>query len=171
VDGRTYDVGILICDDTSFSGLQYHDSVYSYEWFTSNGFSSDSSKLYAIWDTASQPTIDVTLIIENFYQCKDTLTVTLNKYVNGISSLIHDEISFNLYPNPVGDRLTVESISKESQNLEGRIDLYDLNGREVLTSIIRQGKEELDLSFLSPGVYIARIEVNGVVVRRKVVKK
>jgi Secretion system C-terminal sorting domain len=165
-----YDVGILICDDTSFSGLQYHDSVYSYEWFTSNGFSSDSSKLYAIWDTATEPTIDVTLIIENFYQCKDTLTLTLNKYVNGISSLIHDEISFNLYPNPVGDRLTIESISKETQMLLGRIDLYDLNGREVLHSQIRKQKEDLDLSFLSPGIYFARIEVNGVVERFKVIK-
>jgi Secretion system C-terminal sorting domain len=171
--------------DTSYSGVLYHDTVYSRSWEVSNFDTSSQAIFQTVWDTSFFSTIDVQLIVTNFYQCRDTLFSTLSIGPNGISSLIHDEISFNLYPNPLGDKLTIESVSirripwqshaygngKESQFLEGRIDLFDLNGREILHSQIRKEKEELDLSALSPGVYIARIEVNGVVERRKVIKQ
>jgi len=135
------------------------------------GLWKDSSNLYTLWDTATEPTIDVTLIIENFYRCKDTITVTLNKYVNGITAAIQDDIQVNLFPNPVDGILIIESVSKAGQTISGNIELFDLHGRELLRYPLRKAKEKIDLSALSPGLYIACIEVNGVVERRKVVKR
>lgn len=57
---------------------------------------------------------------------------------------------FVLYPNPVSDRLTVES------TLDYRFTLYDATGRLVFEGRRAAGTEQLDLSRLAGGSYVIR---------------
>jgi len=69
------------------------------------------------------------------------------------------------YPNPVIDRSTFSFTLKENASVA--INLYDLNGRLVLTpykSTLQAGSNSItvDLSDLSTGTYLYCIEANGV---------
>jgi Secretion system C-terminal sorting domain len=167
----SYNFPLLTLTDTSFSGLSHNDSIYSREWSTSFGTSSNQKEIQVKWDTTLSTTIEIALIIENFNKSKDTLFVTLSKGINGISHFVEDEIEMDLYPNPIESHLNIELVSKSKRSIIGEITITDLNGSKVLFQTLNSPKEKLDLSSLPPGVFIARIEVNGVVVRRKVVKK
>ncbi len=153
-----YAGGLLSCTDTSFSGMIYHDSIYDYQWIGDNGFSSDSSTFFAIWDTSINDEYTVSLAIENFYQCRDTVTVTLKKYIGSIGSGVDDELMVSLYPNPVRDVLQVQF---ESGSSDGRISLRNVNGMEVYSAGLQESMTTLNLSELAPGVYVAIIEANG----------
>lgn len=67
---------------------------------------------------------------------------------------IHKESGYNIYPNPVQDKLTVTSLKKMSATYE----LYDLGGRLITTGIIQGVHHEINMSQLLNGVYILQIE-------------
>jgi len=77
----------------------------------------------------------------------------------------------NVYPNPAGNYLIIEITSKAHKPIEGTVTLSDVNGRVVISQPLRTSKETLNLSGLPPGIYLVKIEVNGVVEHRKVVKE
>ena len=68
--------------------------------------------------------------------------------------------SMRVYPNPVGDILTIEV----SEQLRGNssIDIYSMDGRliQALRSSVVNGTTQINVSSLSQGVYICRIR-NG----------
>lgn len=66
-----------------------------------------------------------------------------------------------IYPNPVQN-----TISVKAENVSA-IKVYSLTGQLVLTA----ESDTADVSFLSPGMYVACIEANGTVVVNKFVKK
>ncbi len=73
-----------------------------------------------------------------------------------------DPISISIYPNPTGSKITIDSYSSTSENLQ--LHLYDEIGKLVFEneSIQNKGlnKTVLDLSFLAPAVYYLRINKN-----------
>jgi len=82
-----------------------------------------------------------------------------------------ESIGMNMFPNPARDHLIIEFTSKDKRPMEGSFSLSNINGREVLSQPLRTSKETLNLTSLPPGIYFAKIEVNGVVEYRKVVKE
>ncbi len=69
-----------------------------------------------------------------------------------LSAISFDDNSFNFYPNPVKDLLTISyetSISKVS--------IVNLLGQELFTKAINANESQLDLSTLSAGTYLVRI--------------
>lgn len=75
---------------------------------------------------------------------------------------------FTLYPNPINDRLTIEL----SQDLSGKLSIYNSNGQVVYTSDTTFGsKIEVDAADWSFGVYHIEFTSNGAVIHRKVVKQ
>ncbi len=76
------------------------------------------------------------------------------------------ENSIALYPNPVQDKLVVES----SEGIQ-RITLVDLAGRKVLEVTPENLTTELNLSTVSSGVYLAIITSEGKKLVKKVVKQ
>ena len=71
-----------------------------------------------------------------------------------------------LYPNPVKDRLFIES---PNMALE-KVNIYDLSGKMVFEQN-DISNDNLDVSHLQSGVYILKIETSVGVVQRKLVKK
>ncbi|WP_068599232.1 T9SS type A sorting domain-containing protein [Vaginella massiliensis] len=78
------------------------------------------------------------------------------------------KVSANVYPNPVHDVLTIESKS----NLES-VEIFNIAGQKVHSLMkVNKAKTEINVSRLTPGVYIVRtVDVNGNVNSYKVVKK
>jgi hypothetical protein len=84
----------------------------------------------------------------------------LNSVVTPPSS---GEIS--LFPNPVIDVLTIETIKTAS------ITIYDFSGRKIKMQKFCNENINLDLSDLPPGIYFLRAENNGVCFSEKFIKK
>jgi hypothetical protein len=89
--------------------------------------------------------------------------------VEGENSVSVDESensSFNLYPNPVEDILT---ISRENSNAPARVEIFDINGRLIINQSLLSN--QIDVSQLSSGIYTFKLISNNEVVTKKVYKK
>ena len=66
-----------------------------------------------------------------------------------------NSLGFNLYPNPTTESTTIElTLDKKIKN----IDIYDILGKKVLNETnINQQKKKVDLSQLSSGVYLLKV--------------
>ena len=75
-----------------------------------------------------------------------------------------------VYPNPFTDTLYFEI--PEKLNTDYTIRVTDFSGKQILSQV-RDANElkKIDLSFLSKGIYIFSIEVDGEIVSKKVIKK
>jgi len=73
--------------------------------------------------------------------------------------------TINLYPNPIKDKLRIES----GELTIGKLEITDLSG-SILMSCIPQ-TSEIDVSHLQKGVYLVRVSTENGVVVGKVVKK
>jgi hypothetical protein len=70
-----------------------------------------------------------------------------------------------IYPNPTSDLITITSKMEMS-----KIEIFDLEGRFIQTFTTKYGVNEIDFSRLSNGIYMLRIEINGISIIRKVIK-
>ena len=98
-------------------------------------------------------TYDVSLIVFHG-MCSDTMTVTV-EVINstGIEPLLN-EVDFSVFPNPTNGMITL-STSHQQTLYYGVQDIY---GREIISTAEFSKKAELDLSDLSPGIYLVVIE-------------
>jgi hypothetical protein len=69
---------------------------------------------------------------------------------------IKEKAEYMLYPNPVRNLLTIEVLSKKS-NQSGIVYLYDMHGRQVLTKVLESTQTDIDVSKLPPAIYLVRI--------------
>jgi type IX secretion system substrate protein/Ig-like domain-containing protein/fibronectin type III domain protein len=88
-----------------------------------------------------------------------TITVTL-----GVDSFNSDE--FKAYPNPVKDVLNL-SYSSEITS----VSVYNMLGQKVLSKTLNAAESQLDMSDLSSGNYIVKVDANGLTKTIKVVKQ
>jgi len=80
----------------------------------------------------------------------------LDSLYTGISENPRQTTDFNVFPNPVTDKLTVEF----STNPYGaEVELFDITGRLQATIRIGQNSEktEIDISGLKPGIYLLKL--------------
>lgn len=98
-------------------------------------------------------TYTVTLTVTN-YNCTSTITGTVI-VIDSETDIIElaDNSIIKLYPNPANDVLTIEL-----PKLNGKvmIELYDNTGRVVANTLITNTITQLEVSNLSPGMYMFR---------------
>lgn len=75
----------------------------------------------------------------------------LNKNANGLAS-----INFNLYPNPATKELTVSLDDEKFTN--AIVSVYNTNGKKLIETEGKQSKTTLNISTLSAGTYLIRVE-------------
>lgn len=63
----------------------------------------------------------------------------------------------NIFPNPVSDKLTLESSGELNSQLT--IELFDLSGKRLQTLKIKEGRvnQEIDMSYLTSGIYFLKV--------------
>lgn len=71
---------------------------------------------------------------------------------------LKDENLVRLYPNPNKGLFTISISKKEVKNL--KIELFDLFGKSVYSTISNSVKTEIDISNLSAGVYLVKLSSN-----------
>ena len=83
-------------------------------------------------------------------------------------SLTEQEIEsqIDIYPNPTKDFITINS-----KNPVSKIEIFDMEGRLIQTITTKYEINQLDFSRFSIGIYMLKIEINGISVTRKIIKK
>lgn len=103
------------------------------------------------------------------------LTLTNNNgnqtiyYSQNLSVNDQEKKRFKVYPNPVGEILTIET---EKQNNELFITIFDFQGKRVLNDFIKNSKKyNINLSNLVSGVYILNIKKENKIYTTQILKK
>ena len=90
-------------------------------------------------------------------------------YVPLATDASENSTSFRVYPNPANDFLFVEAGAQTGN--ENAIELYDLSGRMLSSTILENDLSKVELTGLTPGFYFYRIISEGKIVSSgKVVK-
>jgi hypothetical protein len=76
------------------------------------------------------------------------------------------ESQIDIYPNPTNDFITINS-----KNPFSKIEIFDMEGRLIETITSKYEINQLDFSRFSIGIYMLKIEINGIFITRKILKK
>jgi hypothetical protein len=93
--------------------------------------------------------------------CLDSIDVRLD---HTLSTNDEKTIELKIYPNPINDILNIES----NENI-GKINLYNISGKKILTSNHLENNSSLILDDFMPGIYILEILINGKIFIEKVI--
>ncbi len=74
--------------------------------------------------------------------------------------------TFNIYPNPVEEVLT---INRENNSTPARVEIFDINGRLIINQSLQSN--QINVSQLSSGIYTVKLITNSEVATKKVYKK
>lgn len=82
----------------------------------------------------------------------------LESLPTGIKEIKEHNLGLEMYPNPTNDMLTIEF----SEPLSSPIEIYSLSGQLVFSEGIKNtNKKTFDISFLSPGLYVVKIQTHS----------
>jgi hypothetical protein len=95
--------------------------------------------------------------------CQLPVTFIINS-TTGLAEQPANTTRFNFFPNPASSLLTIEGASGETE-----LSIYDLPGKKLFSTVLRESKTTLDLSFLSKGIYIITTEKNNYKEAKKLV--
>ena len=152
-------------DYVEIADLTINLPSYSYKWYDTN---------IHITHTAAKGYIAFVYYIEgnHWFEMSIDSVATTAELVVGISKHEIDmQNSITVFPNPVNNQLIVE-IAGQARNDVWNIEIYDIFGRTVLSKEVSNDKTMVDMSNLSSGVYILRVESKDKIVgRKKIIKQ
>ena len=122
-------------------------------------------------DSASKPNPpDLTL---GTWQEDTTITQSMCGTINALTGAVQSSIlgvnavdlnqQFSVYPNPVKDKLYLESNSNNSDYL---VSLYNVLGKRIYNS---KNSEIIDVSQLRRGIYFLKIEIEDTILKKKII--
>ena len=81
---------------------------------------------------------------------------------------INDSEVINIYPQPAIDNLNIDI--KLSNNYVSRLDLYDIQGKLLLSTVVDQNSNNinLDVSGLNSGIYFVKLQSKNNLYTKKV---
>lgn len=103
-----------------------------------------------------------------FVECDDNCVVSIMKYDSvsvGINELIQNRLK--VYPTPSSGKITVESSELQSQ---GQLTILNLGGQQLMQQEITEPKTTIDVSHLTPGIYMVKMVGDKKVMMGKFVK-
>ncbi|TLX76860.1 T9SS type A sorting domain-containing protein [Labilibacter sediminis] len=93
-----------------------------------------------------------TIYMDNLYFWKSVPTAINNM----------DELNFSISPNPASNYLNINA----SEHIE-MVEIFDLTGKSVL----KETSKKLDVSSLTQGVYLVKVQIEGIIKTTKFIKK
>ena len=169
-------MGSRDCSGIGFCKIRiaWNDSNMRWEILADDGNDGFTSTYVLYYnDSASQPNPpDLTL---GTWQEATTITQSMCGTINGLTGAVQSSIlgvdgvdlnqQFSVYPNPVKDKLYLESNSNNSNNSDYLVSLYDILGKRIYKG---KNSEIIDVSQLRRGVYFLKIEIEDTVLKKKV---
>lgn len=124
----------------------------------------DNVDFRIVTSTANTSGLAASVEMDNFYINFDNQETLL-----GVNSNDLDSTSFNIYPNPTKDIVTISNT--DNLALSG-VEVLDINGRTVKTVKLSNVSEtQINLSDLSAGVYMMKVSSDNGTVTKKIVKE
>ena len=144
--------------DTLFANV--NDPTATLQWYL------DGISIGGATDTFYVTTQNGNYSIEVSNSLGCTGTDTLQVTNTGIAvQEIENMVSF--FPNPVSDFISFENqVGKELA-----LNIYDISGKLMLTTIINLGSGKIDLSFLTAGVYMVEVKNDVAVSKTRIIKQ
>ena len=104
------------------------------------------------------------VVVKDFEATK--LEIELKK---GVSVYSQPLIVFNIFPNPANEQITITG--KELNNSISKISIYNLSGKKVWekSGIQLDNSIELDLKFLTAGVYVLSLQNQNTITTQKLI--
>lgn len=132
---------------------------YSYSW---TDFPSNTT---AVADSLCMGTYEVTITDAN--GCDLIIDIQVGGIVGLVAEVSGEEL-IQLFPNPANEKLTVHA-----ENKIETIRILTITGREmnVIKQKVKDNLFELNISHLQPGTYIVMMEIKGVWVNSRIVKR
>ena len=96
---------------------------------------------------------------------KDT-TSDIGKHTSTLGVDDFDYNSFKMYPNPVNGNTVFFSIDKDA-----KISVYNVLGKLIKTKNVSNNNNTIDISSLTNGIYLVKININNQFITRKLIKK
>ena len=96
-----------------------------------------------------------------------TVDIRLASDVEDDAALEENSTTFNIYPNPVNDRLFVDAETEIEE-----VVVYDIFGRQQVTETpSHQGNLSIDLSDLNSGIYFVKVKTENGEIAKRFIKK
>ena len=139
---------VSLCNSSFDTYLTLLDLNLNVIAFNDDGDSCSSGESEIIFESGSY---------DSLYAVVEGWNLENGEYIINITQELNVRIEqnlktpFNLYPNPAKDLLQL------SGGLISRVDVYDIQGRKVLSSANPLGIDVLDISFLDSGSYLIKI--------------
>ncbi|GEP51476.1 hypothetical protein FNO01nite_21480 [Flavobacterium noncentrifugens] len=83
--------------------------------------------------------------------------ICTTEFVSALAAADFDSFGFSSYPNPVQDNWTIFS----DKQLIDSVQFYDVSGKIIHSETVKNIKTTIDLSFLSNGLYFAKVISDG----------
>ncbi len=145
-------VSVSVNGDT----LSVYNAVTQQWYLDGNAISNATSNVYVATESGNY-----TVAVTDSNGCTGTSNAIL---ISGIANLV-EEVGVSIYPNPVYDKLFVETSGTEIE----QINIYNTTGTLVSQTKQPQTKS-IDISALAQGVYVAEIRMKDARVKRRFVK-
>ncbi|MCB0400692.1 MAG: S8 family serine peptidase [Flavobacteriales bacterium] len=115
---------------------------------------------------------DVILKFETYNKSGNNIYLDNIWVYEGIEPLTvqeHHLEQLSIFPNPATNQLTINTGNNNLENAS--IALYDLMGKQLLSRVVTQQQQTIDLSTLSHGVYLLKFMNNKGSVAHKIIKQ
>ncbi|MGB4850488.1 MAG: T9SS type A sorting domain-containing protein [Saprospiraceae bacterium] len=162
----------LLLADHSGVPIQYRttdeNGYFKFEHLSSGTFQLFADLINSEIDNSHPPHIDLngSKTVE-VYLYKDSLSLQEPTSLEPINK--KDNLDINLYPNPTSDKFMLEVKDPETKRISYSI--LDVNGHLIQSNKMQTNRpEEISVAGLWPGVYIVKIENDGLYAFRKIVK-
>jgi photosystem II stability/assembly factor-like uncharacterized protein len=95
---------------------------------------------------------------------------TIFKTTNGGISSAQEigKESFKIYPNPVTEQLTIETVQMKNENI---LTISNIRGQELIRHQINDCKIQINIGNLTSGIYFVKLITDEKVITRKIIKK
>lgn len=152
-------------DLTSLTGLDNIEPTSINSLVILSNFSLSSCEVLSICEYLANPTGSI-LISNNETGCKTQQEV---EDACEAVSIEEDDMSQNIsiFPNPASSRLSIDISKEPAQNT--KLIISNINGQAIHTQQITEPKTEIDISSLSAGIYIVKLQSAKEAVTQKLV--
>lgn len=147
---QNFTAGETLADiELTGTNIQWYSSSNNYDLLPNSTILTDGATYYASQTNNGCESDRTAVTVHNLLSIQDI-----------------DGINFKAYPNPVKDVLNL-SYSTEISSAS----VYNMLGQEVLSKQLNVAQAQLDMSNLSTGTYVVKVNVDGMMKTIKVVKQ